>query len=292
MISMYAEYSGRTLYVALSSDTIDGAKNGDKLYEMDTGKRYVYNESNDAWDEQPEEGGGSGGDYVASGWLDKTKPTNGAVLTYDGTTAPPTIAKRTGTFSIVMPNCTTLSSDQQFANSCSGLTGVTAPNLTTIQPTYVFAYTTSWTGAAFFPKATISGNAFKGSRVSVAVFNSIANANQSAFSDNPNLRAVDKIGSSSINGVSNFSNCTNLDVVVLRSTTVVALGNTNNFTGTPFASLKRGGTLYVPSALIDSYKAATNWSTILAYGNGKQNKILPIEGSIYETQYADGTPIQ
>lgn len=59
MISMYAEYSGRTLYVALSSDTIDGAKNGDTLYEMDTGKRYVYNESNDAWDEQPEEGGGS-----------------------------------------------------------------------------------------------------------------------------------------------------------------------------------------------------------------------------------------
>lgn len=60
MISMYAEYSGRTLYVALSSDTIEGAKNGDKLYEMDTGKRYVYNESNDAWDEQPEEGGGGG----------------------------------------------------------------------------------------------------------------------------------------------------------------------------------------------------------------------------------------
>ena len=58
MISMYAEYSGRTLYVALSSDTIDGAKKGDTLYEMDTGKRYVYNESNDSWDEQPEEGGG------------------------------------------------------------------------------------------------------------------------------------------------------------------------------------------------------------------------------------------
>lgn len=61
MISMYAEYSGRTLYVALSSDTIEGAKNGDTLYEMDTGKRYVYNETNDAWDEQPEEGGGGGG---------------------------------------------------------------------------------------------------------------------------------------------------------------------------------------------------------------------------------------
>lgn len=58
MISMYAQYSGRTLYVALSSDTIEGAKNGDKLYEMDTGKRYVYNEKNGSWDEQHEEGGG------------------------------------------------------------------------------------------------------------------------------------------------------------------------------------------------------------------------------------------
>lgn len=64
MISMYAEYSGRTLYVALSTDTIDGAKNGDKLYHMDTGKRYVYNETNDAWDEQPEEGGGGGGNQI------------------------------------------------------------------------------------------------------------------------------------------------------------------------------------------------------------------------------------
>lgn len=61
MISMYAEYSGRTLYVALSSDTIDGAKNGDTLYEMDTGKRYVCKDSGgvmNRWVEQPEEGGG------------------------------------------------------------------------------------------------------------------------------------------------------------------------------------------------------------------------------------------
>ena len=77
MISMYAEYSGRTLYVALSSDTIEGAKNGDTLYEMDTGKRYVYNESNDAWDEQPEEGGG-GGTLIT-----KTITTNGTFAAAD-----------------------------------------------------------------------------------------------------------------------------------------------------------------------------------------------------------------
>jgi len=230
------------------------------------------------------------GGYTASDWLDKTKPTGGAVLTYNGTDAPPTIARRTGTFSIVMPNCTSLSSDQQFAAACSGLTGVTAPNLTTIQPTYAFAYTTSWTGAAFFPKATISGNAFRGSRVSVAVFYRVANANSSAFQDDTNLQKVDQLSGYGF-GATAFSGCTALKTVVLRSTTLVALSNINHFNKTPFASGKAGGTLYVPQDLISSYQSATNWSTILGYGSGEQNQILPIEGSIYETQYADGTPI-
>ena len=52
--------------------------------------------------------------------------------------------------------------------------------------------------------------------------------------------------------------------------------------------VRYAGKLYVPSSLISSYQAATNWSTILGYAN---NQILPIEGSMYETQYADGTPI-
>ena len=67
-----------------------------------------------------------------------------------------------------------------------------------------------------------------------------------------------------------------------------SLSNVNAFTGA-FASGGTGGTLYVPQALIASYQSATNWSTILGYAN---NQILPIEGSIYETQYADGTPIE
>ena len=64
---------------------------------------------------------------------------------------------------------------------------------------------------------------------------------------------------------------------------VNALNNSN-----PFANGKSGGTLYVPADMISSYQSATNWSTILGYAN---NQILPIEGSIYETQYVDGTPI-
>ena len=83
-------------------------------------------------------------------------------------------------------------------------------------------------------------------------------------------------------------NCTKLKTLILRNTSAWSLSNINVFQGSPFASNGTGGTLYVPSALISSYQSATNWSTILGYAN---NQILSIEGSIYETQYADGTPI-
>ena len=66
------------------------------------------------------------------------------------------------------------------------------------------------------------------------------------------------------------------------------LVNINAFTNTPFASGKAGGTLYVPSALVSEYQAATNWSTILGYST---NSIAAIEGSEYENAYADGTSI-
>lgn len=88
-----------------------------------------------------------------------------------------------------------------------------------------------------------------------------------------------------------FNGCTKLATLVLRYNGVVSLQNVNVFARTPFASGGAGGTLYVPQDLIASYQSATNWSTILGYGSGAQNQILPIEGSIYETQYADGTAI-
>lgn len=77
--------------------------------------------------------------------------------------------------------------------------------------------------------------------------------------------------------------------LIIRSSAVMPLANVSAFSNsTKFRSGGAGGKLYVPSDLISSYQSATNWSTILGYAN---NQILPIEGSIYETQYADGTPI-
>ena len=94
-----------------------------------------------------------------------------------------------------------------------------------------------------------------------------------------------------------FSGCSILSTLILRrSTSIVGCGNVNCFNSTPFASGGSGGTIYIPKALYDhlgdgtalDYKAATNWATIEGYGTITWAQI---EGSIYETQYADGTPI-
>lgn len=56
-----------------------------------------------------------------------------------------------------------------------------------------------------------------------------------------------------------FIYCTALDTLILRkSDTICTLSNTNALASTPIAS--GTGYIYVPAALVDSYKAATNWT--------------------------------
>lgn len=84
-------------------------------------------------------------------------------------------------------------------------------------------------------------------------------------------------------------------VLVLRSQTVMALGHIGSLP-TAYQNGKTGGTIYIPKVLYDhlgdgsanDYKARSNWSTVDGYGTITWAQI---EGSIYETQYADGTPI-
>ena len=56
-----------------------------------------------------------------------------------------------------------------------------------------------------------------------------------------------------------FRSCSNLTTLILRSETMCTLSGTNAFNNTPIAS--GTGYIYVPRALVDSYKAASNWST-------------------------------
>lgn len=60
-------------------------------------------------------------------------------------------------------------------------------------------------------------------------------------------------------GSSAFTNCKSLKMVILRSTTMCTLQGTNAFKSSLIAS--GTGYIYVPRALVEGYKTATNWST-------------------------------
>ena len=110
------------------------------------------------------------------------------------------------------------------------------------------------------------------------------------------LQAVDITGSSGTIYNQTFTTDSSLDVLIIRRSSLVSIASTNVFSGTPFADGGTGGTIYIPKALYDhlgdgsalDYKSATNWSTIDGYGTITWAKI---EGSTYETHYADGTVI-
>lgn len=57
----------------------------------------------------------------------------------------------------------------------------------------------------------------------------------------------------------NFLNCSSLTTLILNGNGVPQLTNIDNFTATPIES--GAGYIYVPKALIEQYKVATNWVT-------------------------------
>lgn len=65
--------------------------------------------------------------------------------------------------------------------------------------------------------------------------------------------AVTKINSNA------FYSCSKLLALVLNNETCVSLANTNALTGSAIAN--KFGYIYVPRALVDTYKTATNWTT-------------------------------
>lgn len=139
----------------------------------------------------------------------------------------------------------------------------------------------------------IGQNALQSCKLATGRFPSVRKVNYGAFMNCGSLTALDlsEAGSSPNAYIANqaFSGCSQLNVLILRSGSVWSLQNTGAFNNSPFASGKAGGTLYVPSALKSSYQSASNWVTILGYAT---NSIQAIEGSYYETHYADGTPIE
>lgn len=125
-------------------------------------------------------------------------------------------------------------------SDCAALTVADFPQATSIG-TNAFGYCSALTEANI-PQATSIGNyAFQRCLVLSVV----------------NFPKVTSIG------VSAFSYCDALTALILRNTeTVCVLGSSNAFSGTPISS--GTGYIYVPRALVNRYKAATNWSTYAA----------------------------
>ena len=94
-----------------------------------------------------------------------------------------------------------------------------------------------------------------------------------------NLEICD-IGKAKSIAANTFANCYKLQTLIMRRTSVTTCANVNAFLNTPIRG--RDGltaTIYVPSALINSYKAASVWTTINGYGYVTWEAI---EGSPYE----------
>ena len=113
---------------------------------------------------------------------------------------------------------------------------------------------------ANFPVATSIGNyAFEScSSLTTANFPAATSIGGSAFRYCSALTTADFPVATSI-GSNAFRYCNALTTLLLRGNNVCTLSNTNAFDST---KIKSGtGYIYVPSALIEQYKAATNWST-------------------------------
>ena len=146
--------------------------------------------------------------------------------------------------------------------SCKKLTSVDFPVATTIGDS-AFNSCFALTSVDFPEATTIDNSAFYGCRALTSVdFPAVTTIGNYAFNGCSELTSVDFLAVATIRDGA-FINCKKLTSVVLRKTdTICTLSATFTFNNTP---IKSGtGYIYVPDALVDQYKAATNWSTYAA----------------------------
>lgn len=117
------------------------------------------------------------------------------------------------------------------------ISGAYVNNTVTIIGRYGLAGCTKLTSVVLPAVATTDGNSMNGcSALTKADFSNLQNIRYSTFYANNKLVTL-----------------------IIRTQAVAKLEKTSAFKGTPIES--GTGYVYVPSALVDSYKSATNWST-------------------------------
>lgn len=145
-----------------------------------------------------------------------------------------------------VPECTSLNG----FNHCTGLETIYAPKAQSIGNS-AFVGCTGLTEVSLPSARQVMSNAF----------DSCTNLERVELGQSYDGYPYPSIGSAC------FQYCSSLETVVLPyDVRVVSLDNANVFNNTPIAS--GTGFIYVPDALVDSYKAATNWSTYAAQIKG------------------------
>ena len=170
-------------------------------------------------------------------------------------------------------------------SGCAHITEVDLPATVDALPSNAFNTCTGLTYVKFLGRNINGSSVFQGcnSLMTLLLPNVTTITNQSNFRACTSLESVELPALTSMTGQYNFRECTALKrvtfgaqlanvasnvfqscshleaVVFTGATAVVTLSNTNAFTGTPIAS--GTGYIYVPDALVSSWKAASNWST-------------------------------
>lgn len=160
--------------------------------------------------------------------------------------------------SVSLPNVTEISGHRSF-NQC-GINTISLPKVTTI-PNYTFNECQSLTS---IPKES---------------FPLLTTINDYGFYNCQHLEIADFQSLTKIKGNA-FARCFLLSTLIIRTNSVCELNNITAFDNTPMRGRDgKSGIIYVPFSLVDSYKTASNWSTI--YGNGTCT-FSAIEGSVYQ----------
>ena len=170
---------------------------------------------------------------------------------------------------LVLPTTCTSIGQYSFAN-CDGIETFTAPGSITTLGTYTF-------NGASGHVMTLRECHLPHLGTSIAL--NLNWGSTTAANACQHLEICD-IGNAKSIAANTFANCYKLQTLIMRRTTATTCANVSAFLNTPIRGRNSlTAKIYVPSALIDTYKAASVWKTIDGYGFVEW---LPIEGSEWE----------
>lgn len=202
------------------------------------------------------DGYGGGGGVSIDGIAMGTEPSGNVVLSTATNIKERKFKESPNIVSVTAPLVTVLR--EQIFQQCTNLESISFAGATTISSSMQFIACTKLQNVNLPNIEKLGGNMFQGCT---------------------NLEIIDLPKVTTLATPRVFYGCSKLQTVILRHTSLVAVNN-DVFTNTPFAGYNSlTGTLYVPSSLVESYKTASNWSTL--YNNGTMS-IVAIEGSQYE----------